>query len=155
MNGTNAPSVNGQVVARLTPEESARKFDIMDGIDAIPVDEMFMRLKPLARHLVSHASYGQGMCYTSHETLSKELGSCSKTIQRGLAELTSQGWFVCAGRVVGRSDNRRHSDNKHAIPQYAVGKRLVDWLRSYFAVKDKRKRKRGVGQQMSNPIRST
>jgi len=109
----------------LTPEESARKFDILEAIDAIPVKDMPGALKPLARRLMSRSGYGQGVCYASYNTLARETGLSRSMGRLQLADLLGLKWFVFAGR--------QHSESKHAKPEFKVAPCMVDYLRSYFA----------------------
>lgn len=119
---------------RLTADESARRFDILEGIDAIPVKAMPARLKPLARRLMSHSGYGQQTSYASHDTLAGETGCSNSYVRRLTLELVDLGFFIEVGR--------RHSESKHARPEFEVGSPLVAYLRGYFAIVDARKSKR-------------
>jgi len=138
-------SDNGPVasspIASLTPEESARKFDIMEGIRAIPVEDLPMRLKPLAECLMSHASYGQGKSYPAYGTLAKEVGCSRRYILKMIPELVSLGWFVCVGR---RTDKKNLGQL-----EYVPTARMIEYLREYLNKKVSRSPlKRGLLQSL-------
>jgi hypothetical protein len=139
-------SDNGPVasspIASLTPEESARKFDIMDGINAIPVHDMPMRLKPLAQRLMSHSSYGQAASYASYASLAKETGTIRQRARKQLAELIAGGWFLTAGR---------RGSSKYARANTVPGTRMVEYLRQYFACIDQKKQKRKAAPTGGSP----
>lgn len=134
---TQATGTNGTapcaVCDRLTPEESARRFNIFGGINAIPVKDMPGRLKPLAHRIMDYCGFGQCTCYATHDTLGSETGCSARYVRDLMPELLDLGWFVCTGRRGGTS--------KHAKPEFTVGPRMVAYLRSYFAAIDARKAK--------------
>ena len=118
------PTPNSKPDDHLTPEESARKLDILEAIDAIPVKDMPGSLKPLARRLISRSGYGQGLCWASYNTLAKETGLSRSMVRLQIADLLGFGWYEFAGR--------HHSDSKHAKPEFKVATRMVKYLRSYL-----------------------
>jgi hypothetical protein len=146
-----ATEVNGKPNpdSPLTPEESARRFDILEGIRAIPVKDMPGCWKPLAQSWISHANYGQGVSYASYETLGKETG-CKKDYVYDLAQkLLKAKWFVCAGR--------RQGESKHCRPEIVPGPRLIAYLRSYFTRKGRENEQTAprVGGTYPNPVGGT
>src|SRR5271157_439351 len=102
--GSAPPGADGQASLqakhedRLTPEESKRKFDILDGIDAIPVKLMPSSLKPLARQMLSYSRYGRRLCWASSTTLGKKTGCSSRMVRYLIPSLVKSGWFQAAGR---------------------------------------------------------
>ena len=135
---TSATSANGKTHGqsnpddRFTAEESARKLDILEGINAIPVKLMPVCLKPLAKRLMSRSSYGQGSCWASYNTLAKETGYSRGNIRLQIPRLLKLEWFVFNGR--------HHSESRHAKPEFKVGPRMIQYLRSYFTLVDNRDR---------------
>ncbi len=136
--GTAPPRPNGQAAGhaqshaptdRLAPEESRRrKFDILDGIDAIPVKLMPSNLKPLTRAMMSYARYGRRLCWASSTTLAKRTGVSSRTIRNQILKLLEMEWVLPAGR---------RSTTGRSRPQFAVGPKLIKYLRLWLAYVDK------------------
>ncbi len=139
--GSAPPGAHGQASSqakpedRLTPEESRRrKFDILDGIDAIPVMKMPSSLKPLVRQMLSYARYGRRLCYASSKSLAKKTGCSDRMVRYLIPSILESGWFLAAGRRKGLSGRSR--------PQFAVGPRLIKYIRYWLAYVDKQQERR-------------